>query len=88
MLCYVMCVCVCVCVFYRADSHVFVYHSLNDGNLYEHNAESNESSVVMDESIFVRLFASLIDLAVIDRILVLKADMNPFCWPWVWTLNH
>jgi len=35
------------------DSNVFVYHSLNDGNLYQHDADSNESSVVMDDSIFV-----------------------------------
>jgi len=37
-----------------AESDVFVYHSLNDGNLYKHEADTNESTVVMDESIFVR----------------------------------
>jgi len=38
----------------------FVYHSLNDGNLYQHDAETNDSRVVMDESIFVRLARLLI----------------------------
>jgi len=39
---------------HRVDSNVFVYHSLNDGNLYKHDAAINDSKVVMDESIFVR----------------------------------
>ena len=42
------------------ESNVFVYHSLNDGNLYLHDADTNESSVVMDDSIFVRISASLL----------------------------
>ena len=46
--------------------NVFVYHSLNDGNLYEHDADSNQSRVVMDESIFVRLLLLLLRFLFLD----------------------
>ena len=40
-------------VYVVLGGNMFVYHSLTDGNLYQHDADNNESSVIMDESIFV-----------------------------------
>jgi len=60
----------------RTGGNKFVYHSLNDGNLYQHDAETNDSRVVMDESIFVRLARLLILKKVL---LLLHLQKNRIC---------
>ena len=49
------------CILFVLDTNIFVYHSLNDGNLYKHDAETNDTAIVMDESIFVRQPALLMN---------------------------